>query len=77
MNCCDDNGNCRQGRDCPVRVCRQRAGKPADYSKVDLWVRDTAELEAELEKQWKSDLKAIVFVAACVLSFFLIVWGTL
>ena len=19
MNCCDENGNCRQGRDCPVR----------------------------------------------------------
>ena len=19
MNCCDDYGNCRQGRDCPVR----------------------------------------------------------
>ena len=23
MNCCDENGDCRQGRDCPVR--RQRA----------------------------------------------------
>ena len=20
MNCCDDFGNCRQGRDCPVRM---------------------------------------------------------
>jgi hypothetical protein len=20
MNCCDDYGNCRQGRDCPVRI---------------------------------------------------------
>lgn len=19
MNCCDDHGNCRQGRDCPIR----------------------------------------------------------
>jgi len=24
MNCCDDYGNCRQGRDCPVRKERQR-----------------------------------------------------
>ena len=24
MNCCDDYGNCRQGRDCPVRVERLR-----------------------------------------------------
>jgi hypothetical protein len=22
MNCCDEYGDCRQGRDCPVRVAR-------------------------------------------------------
>jgi hypothetical protein len=22
MNCCDDYGNCNQGRDCPVRVAK-------------------------------------------------------
>ena len=22
MNCCDEYGNCTQGRDCPVRVAR-------------------------------------------------------
>ena len=22
MNCCDDYGNCRQGRNCPVRIAR-------------------------------------------------------
>lgn len=22
MNCCDEYGNCRQGRDCPVRVAK-------------------------------------------------------
>lgn len=22
MNCCDENGNCKQGRDCPVRVAK-------------------------------------------------------
>ena len=22
MNCCDEYGNCRQGRDCPVRIAR-------------------------------------------------------
>jgi hypothetical protein len=22
MNCCDDYGNCRQGRDCPIRKSR-------------------------------------------------------
>ncbi len=27
MNCCDDYGNCRQGRDCPVRMERIRLAK--------------------------------------------------
>lgn len=27
MNCCDDYGNCRQGRDCPVRIERIRRAK--------------------------------------------------
>jgi hypothetical protein len=27
MNCCDDYGNCRQDRDCPVRVERVRLAK--------------------------------------------------
>jgi hypothetical protein len=22
VNCCDEYGNCRQGRDCPVRIAR-------------------------------------------------------
>lgn len=29
MNCCDDFGNCRQGRDCPVR--RESAGPAVTY----------------------------------------------
>jgi hypothetical protein len=29
MNCCNDNGDCTQGRDCPVRTRRVRAGQPA------------------------------------------------
>jgi hypothetical protein len=24
MNCCDDFGNCRQGRNCPVRVAKYK-----------------------------------------------------
>lgn len=28
MNCCDEYGDCRQGRDCPVRTRRVRAGGP-------------------------------------------------
>lgn len=28
MNCCDEFGECNQGRDCPVRKRRVRAGGP-------------------------------------------------
>jgi hypothetical protein len=28
MNCCDANGNCTQGRDCPVRIERAEQGIP-------------------------------------------------
>jgi predicted nucleic acid-binding Zn ribbon protein len=34
MNCCDEYGNCRQGRDCPVRremLNDQRQRKRADF----------------------------------------------
>lgn len=34
MNCCDDFGNCRQGRDCPVRIERLR--KVAERHHPDL-----------------------------------------
>ena len=27
MNCCDEYGDCRQGRDCPVRIERVREAK--------------------------------------------------
>jgi hypothetical protein len=74
MNCCDEQGNCRQGRDCPVRVCRQRAGKPADYT---IFTKGIEEVEAESERQAKSDLKSILFIASCILAFFLIVWSSL
>ena len=32
MNCCDDYGNCRQGRDCPVRVAR--AAQPSTSKRL-------------------------------------------
>lgn len=37
-NCCDDFGNCNQGRDCPVRVARvgQRM-KTADPLPPSIW----------------------------------------
>jgi len=30
MSCCDEFGNCRQGRDCPVRVAKVAAYHPVN-----------------------------------------------
>jgi hypothetical protein len=77
LNCPPCAGqDCQQGRACPVRTTRQRAGKPADYNDA-IWIAKTnAELEEELEKQWRRDLKSIVFIASCILSFAIIVLVT-
>jgi hypothetical protein len=32
MNCCDEYGNCTQGRDCPVRIAR--ASTPSIYKRL-------------------------------------------
>ena len=32
MNCCDEYGNCRQGRDCPVRIAR--AAQPLTFKRL-------------------------------------------
>jgi hypothetical protein len=75
-HCCEEQGyNCQQGRKCTRRV---RAGQPVPDN-VELWQRldPVAEWEAEANRQFKSDMKSIIFIAACVLSFFLIVlWST-
>jgi hypothetical protein len=57
----------------PSNHPRQRAGKAADYTDP-IWIaKNEAELEAELERQWRRDLKSIVFIASCIVSFAVIV----
>lgn len=37
-NCCDDYGNCNQGRDCPIRVAKYRpVMKAADPLPPSIW----------------------------------------
>lgn len=35
-NCCDEYGNCRQGRDCPVRVERMRQVRDESRDKPNI-----------------------------------------
>ena len=38
MNCCDDYGNCRQGRDCPIRVAKYKpVMRAADPLPPSVW----------------------------------------
>ena len=41
MNCCDEYGDCRQGRDCPVRVAKvaQRYPKYPQPCPTSIWHR--------------------------------------
>ena len=40
MNCCDDYGNCNQGRDCPVRKAQQKPDQSTEFSRK--WVARVA-----------------------------------
>jgi hypothetical protein len=46
MNCCDDYGNCNQGRDCPIRVAKvgKRMHGPQELQEGTwrYWVRRAA-----------------------------------
>lgn len=46
MNCCNEYGDCRQGRDCPARVAkvgkRMHAKKPLNGSAWRVYLKDLA-----------------------------------
>ena len=44
MNCCDEYGNCRQGRDCPVRIERVRQAKERLDRDANPWRRQLRHL---------------------------------
>lgn len=57
MNCCDQFGNCRQGRDCPVRRQRVRAGGPPPTT-----LPEFDEYE-ETWRQYLGDLARVLLIA--------------
>ena len=75
MNCCNENGNCTQGRDCPVR--KQRAQEANDaymsgHKKPDKPYEDIAvTFVAETFKT----LIAIIALVAGIALLALVIWG--
>jgi hypothetical protein len=70
MNCCDEYGNCNQGRDCPVRVAKYKPVMlAADPLPPSIW-RDQLKrlgywvLMAVLGMLWLSFLMACTYVYA-------------
>jgi hypothetical protein len=57
VNCCDEYGNCRQGRDCPVRIARtfQPSTSKRLFRRFSYWL-----LIAILGLLWIAFLVAIV-----------------
>ncbi len=59
MNCCDDYGNCNQGRECPVRIAQAEANK--DKPLVS-WISDAG-------------LGMLIMLGSSVFVSSMIVWG--
>jgi len=72
MNCCNDFGNCAQGRDCPIR--KQRAQEANDaYMSRGSWGK-VDDPYSDVSETFKALLAVIAVTAAVTLLAYLI-WG--
>jgi len=69
MNCCDDHGDCRQGRDCPVR--RQRAYPETLPPDLPVWP------ESRPGAQWRIRLLNLVSAAGYAGVLMMLIGGAL
>ena len=72
MNCCNDTGNCTQGRDCPIRKQRAKETNEA-YINRGSWGK-VADPYNDITETFKALLAVIAVTAALTLLAFLI-WG--
>ena len=71
MNCCDANGDCTQGRDCPIR--KQRTKEANDAYMSGGWGKVTDPYD-DVTQTFKALIAVIAVTTALTLLAFL-VWG--
>lgn len=72
MNCCNDMGNCTQGRDCPVRKQRAQEANEA-YMNRGGWGK-VADPYDDVAETFKA-LLAVIAVTATVTLLAFVIWG--
>ena len=71
MNCCNENGNCTQGRDCPIR--KQRA-QETNAAYVKGYIMGQEDPLDDIAQTFKALIVFIAVIGAFTLLAFLI-WG--
>jgi hypothetical protein len=66
MNCCDEYGNCNQGRDCPVRAARVARIGRKDHAREAL-PRSLSRVYLHHLAKWMLVFIAVLFAAALVM----------
>ena len=71
MNCCNANGNCTQGRDCPIRKQRTKEAN-------DAYMNRSNGLEPDILDDFAASIKGLIAVIVVVTGITLIayaIWG--
>ena len=71
MNCCNDSGNCDQGRDCPIRKQRAKEVNDAYVKGYTMGQEDPLD---DIAQTFKALIVFIAVIGAFTLLAFLI-WG--
>lgn len=70
MNCCDDYGNCNQGRDCPIRQALSPVRRIKPYPAVPV------DITEPIEPAWRSMAERVGSAARTVVAFAIIIAAT-
>lgn len=67
MNCCNEYGDCRQGRNCPARVAKVKRRTPKDAQPLRpgfTWRRNLKRLALWLAISWVVLVFGLIFMVA-------------